>query len=111
MNAPPAVANLFDLAGVSPAAEDFAPLVARPGLRIERIVSHGQATPEGEWLEEPYAEWAVLLCGRAGLRFEGADEPLALKPGDHLLIEAGRRHRVEWTDPSQPTVWLAVHHA
>jgi cupin 2 domain-containing protein len=31
-------------------------------------------------------------------------------PGDHVHIPAHRRHRVEWTDPAQPTVWLAVHH-
>jgi len=29
--------------------------------------------------------------------------------GDHLLIPAGERHRVEATDPAGPTVWLAVH--
>jgi cupin 2 domain-containing protein len=35
---------------------------------------------------------------------------VAMKPGDYLDIPAHRRHRVEWTDPAQPTVWLAIHY-
>ena len=83
-------------------------LVAAPGLRIERIVSHGEASPPGFWYDQPQAEFVVLLEGAAQLRF--ADEPTAriLGPGDCLAIAAHRRHRVEWTDPARPTVWLAV---
>ena len=33
------------------AEEAFTTLVDRPGMRIERIVSTGQATPEGEWYD------------------------------------------------------------
>jgi cupin 2 domain-containing protein len=44
------------------------------------------------------------------LRFEDEPEPRLLRPGDYLLIPAYRRHRVEWTDPTQPTVWLALHY-
>ena len=83
-------------------------LVAAPGMRIERIVSLGQASPPGFWYDQDEAEWVLLLAGAARLRF--ADEPAArdLRPGDQLLIAAHRRHRVEWTDPSAPTIWLAV---
>jgi len=83
-------------------------LVAAPGLRIERIVSHGQASPPGFWYDQPQAEFVLLLEGGAQLRF--ADEPAAriLGPGDCLDIAAHRRHRIEWTDPARPTVWLAV---
>jgi cupin 2 domain-containing protein len=52
----------------------------------------------------------ALLSGAAGLRFEDEAEPRVLAPGDHLLIPAHRRHRVEWTDPETPTVWLALHY-
>ncbi len=85
-------------------------LFAAPGLRIERIVSLGQASPEGFWYDQAEAEWVLLLAGRARLRF--ADEAAArlLGPGDHLHIAPHRRHRVDWTDPAQPTVWLAVFH-
>ena len=34
--------------------------------------------------------------------------PRALSRGDQLLIAAGRRHRVEATDPAPGTVWLAL---
>jgi cupin 2 domain-containing protein len=85
-------------------------LLAAPGLRIERIVSHGQTSPPDFWYDQPQAEWVLLVQGAARLRF--ADEPheWVLVPGDWLHIRAHRRHRVEWTDPSQPTVWLAVFH-
>ena len=33
-----------------------------------------------------------------------------LRPGDHILLGAHVRHRVEWTDADTPTVWLAVHY-
>jgi cupin 2 domain-containing protein len=83
-------------------------LVARPGLRIERIVSFGQASPEGFWYDQGAAEWVLLLAGAARLRFEDETQARALGPGDWLEIAAHRRHRVEWTDPAQPTIWLAV---
>lgn len=85
-------------------------LLTAPGLRIERIVSHGQASPPGFWYDQTQAEWVLLLKGAARLRF--ADEPNEhmLGPGDWLHIAAHRRHRVEWTDPAQPTIWVAVFH-
>ena len=51
----------------------------------------------------------MLLTGGAGLRFDGETKVRELKPGDYLHIPAHVRHRVEWTHPSEPTVWLAVH--
>jgi cupin 2 domain-containing protein len=88
--------------------ERFETLLDLPDLRLERIVSTGQATPEGEWLEQEWSEWVIVLLGSAELRFEG-EEPLSLGPGDWVLIPAGRRHRVERTDIYRPTVWLALH--
>jgi cupin 2 domain-containing protein len=85
-------------------------LAQTAAVRIERIVSTGQATPPGQWFDQERDEWVVVLRGRAGLRFEDADAPIAMGPGDHVTIAAHRRHRVEWTDPGQPTVWLAVHY-
>ena len=37
-------------------------------------------------------------------------EPLELGPGDYVDLPAHRRHRVEWTTPDEPTVWLAIHY-
>ncbi|MBF0375776.1 MAG: cupin, partial [Alphaproteobacteria bacterium] len=79
------------------------------GTRLLRIVSHGQATPPGEWYDQPDDEWVALLAGGAGLLIEGETEPRALRPGDWLLLPAGRRHRVEWTASGVATIWLALH--
>jgi len=86
-------------------------LVRTAGLRLERIVSTGQATPPGQWYDQPTDEWVMVVEGRAGLRFEGADATVVMERGDHVLIAAHRRHRVEWTDTTMPTVWLALHHS
>jgi cupin 2 domain-containing protein len=77
-------------------------------VRIDRIVSTGQASPEGFWYDQEEVEWVVVLQGEAKLLLEGEAQPSHLKPGDHLTIPAHRRHRVEWTSPNEHTVWLAV---
>ncbi|WP_310493688.1 cupin domain-containing protein [Dechloromonas sp.] len=104
--------NLFaDLPRSTGKDEQFSNLLDRPGLRIERIVSTGQCSPEGFWYDQPEGEWVAVLQGQATLRFEDTPEPVRLNPGDFIDIAPHRRHRVEWTDPEQPTVWLAVHYA
>jgi cupin 2 domain-containing protein len=103
--------NLFAPIPPGSTAEIFQELLATPNFRLERIVSSGQATPPGEWFDQETHEWVVLLTGSAGLRFADEPEPRVLSPGDYLLIPAHRRHRVEWTDPAAPTVWLALHYA
>ena len=88
--------------------EVFTTLLERGGVRIERIVSHGQATPEDRPFVQDADEWVVVLRGSAGLRIEGRAE-MALMPGDHVFIPGGTRHWVTRTDPDTPTLWLAVH--
>ena len=85
-------------------------VLAMRGLRIERIVSHGQASPPGFWYDQPEGEWVILLAGTARVRFADEPDERVLGPGDCIHIAAHRRHRVEWTDPATPTVWLAVFH-
>ena len=103
--------NLFaGLPVTAQPTELFDTLLNLPGLRIERIVSTGQTSPAGFWYEQADAEWVVLLSGEALLRFEDEIEARRLRAGDWLYIEPQRRHRVDWTDPAAPTVWLAVHH-
>lgn len=89
--------------------EQFLPLLAAPGVRVERIVSFGQASPPGFWYDQEEAEWVILLAGSAGLRFSDRDEIFVLAPGDYVEIAAHRLHRVEWTDAALPTIWLAIH--
>jgi len=102
--------NLWEGLSADGSRETVDVLAAGVGVRIERIVSTGQATPPGQWYDQDLHEWVVLLSGRAALSFEGTTDLLALEPGDHVTIPAHCRHRVEWTDPIQPTVWLAVHY-
>lgn len=84
-------------------------LLVSSGVRIERIVSTGQASPPGFWYDQKDAEWVVLLQGGAKLRYADETEDRLLVPGDWLYIAPGRRHRVEWTEPGCVTIWLAVH--
>ena len=80
------------------------------GLRIERIVSQGQSSPEGFWYDQDEHEWVVVIEGRAVVQFEGEAEAIELQRGSYLNIPARARHRVVWTDPDQKTVWLAIHY-
>ena len=84
-------------------------LLCTTGLRIERIISLGHTSPEGFWYDQEAPEWVLLLKGAARLRFEG-EELIDLRPGAFVHIPAHARHRVEWTDPDEPTIWLAIHH-
>jgi cupin 2 domain-containing protein len=88
-------------------ADESVQILARDaGIRIERIVSHGHASPEGFWYDQEQHEWVVVLKGAATLHFE--DQIIKLKPGDFVNIPAHKRHRVAWTTADEPTVWLAV---
>jgi cupin 2 domain-containing protein len=104
----PAVFNLHDGVPRKAEAEIFTALLERPGIRIERIVSTGQATPADAPFRQDHEEWVLLLSGAAGLWIEGEGE-VRLLPGDCVTIAAGAAHRVTWTDADAPTVWLAVH--
>jgi cupin 2 domain-containing protein len=99
------------LAGVRPdaSAERFEELLALPGVRIERIVSYGQASPPDFWYDQPQGEWVLLVDGGAGLQFEDEAAPRSLQPGDYVWIAPHRRHRVIWTAPGRATIWLAIH--
>jgi cupin 2 domain-containing protein len=88
--------------------ELFTTLLDAANVRIERIVSHGHASPEGFWYDQDQHEWVVVLKGAARLRFE--DETIEMKPGDFIDIPVHTKHRVEWTTPDEPTLWLAVHY-
>ena len=101
--------NLFADIPADLPEESIQTLLSVPGLRIERIISLGHNSPEGFWYDQEAHEWVLLLKGAARLRFEG-DGPIDLAPGTFVNIPAHRRHRVEWTDPSGPTIWLAIHY-
>jgi len=110
MLAPPhPFGSLFDDVPEALEEEEFRVLLETESLRIERIVSTGHTSAEHDWFDQPWDEWVLLLKGAARLVFDGDDAPRPLSPGDYLLIPAHVRHRVDWTAPDRPTVWLAVH--
>lgn len=108
MSATP-LGNLLSPLPAPGALESFQDIVSRPGCRVERIVSHGHASPPGFWYDQGWDEWVLVLQGMAVLTLDGVGSPLHLQPGDHCMIPAGTRHRVESTDAGGPTVWLAIH--
>ena len=105
------VRNLMEQLEASSARERIESLIVTRHVRIERIISHGHVSPEGFWYDQEEHEFVVLVSGAARLRFADENQPVELKPGDCLNIDAHRRHRVEWTTPNEPSVWLAVFYA
>jgi cupin 2 domain-containing protein len=87
--------------------ELFTTLTRGAGVRVERIVSRGHASPKDFWYDQAEAELVLVILGAARLELEGRGE-IALGPGDWLDIPAHLRHRVSWTTPDVDTVWLAV---
>ena len=85
-------------------------LLTADNLRIERIISHGHASQPGFWYDQDQHEWVLVLKGLARLLIEGEEQGIEMKPGDFVNIQAHKKHRVEWTTPDEPTIWLAVHY-
>jgi cupin 2 domain-containing protein len=81
--------NLFVDLPASPPEEFFTTLLQAPGVRIERIVSHGHQSPAAFWYDQPESEWVVVLKGAARLEFE--DGTLEMRPGDYVNISARKK--------------------
>ena len=105
----PIMNNIFSAIPATLPDELVEVLLAADNVRIERIVSLGHASPPGFWYDQDQAECVIVLQGMARLRFEHG-EPIQMKPGDFINIAAHSRHRVVWTTPEEPTIWLAVHY-
>jgi len=102
------ITNLFAEIPTRLPDEMFTTLIASPDVRIERIISHGHVSPDGFWYEQDQHEWVIVLQGRAWLQFE--EQTIEMHPGDFVNIPASSKHRVAWTTPDEPTVWLAVYY-
>ena len=83
-------------------------LLDSESVRVERIVSDGHASPQDFWYDQDQNEWVVLLSGAAKLQFE--NETVKMIPGDYITIPAHKRHRVAWTTPDEPTIWLVIYY-
>lgn len=103
-----AIANIFNNIPAILPEELTENLLVQENLKIERIISQGHKTPDGEWYEQAWDEWVLLLQGEAILAYEDGNK-VNMKTGDYLLIPSHVRHRVEWTQTCVNTIWLAVH--
>ncbi len=102
--------NLLDYLPQTGMEEVFETLIYSSQVRIERIISRGQATPAGQWYDQENHEWVMVVKGKACIIYKDG-ERLEMGPGDYINIPAHVKHRVEWTDPNTETVWLAVHYS
>jgi cupin 2 domain-containing protein len=107
--------------------EVFETLATGSNIKIERIISKGHITPEGDWYDQDQDEWVMVLKGHGILEFESPRDQemmvletkelkmkglevkeIEMKAGDAVNIPKHCKHRVKWTDPNQETIWLAV---
>jgi cupin 2 domain-containing protein len=100
------VKNIFDDLPQNLPKEVVQTLIRAADVRIERIISHGHCSLADFWYDQPQHEWVIVLKGAARLQFE--DGMVEMKPGDFVNIPAFKKHRVDWTTPDEPTVWLGV---
>jgi cupin 2 domain-containing protein len=102
--------NLFTDIPEDLSGEFMSVLAGNEYVKVERIVSAGHASPEGFWYDQEENEWVMLASGSAVLSIEKDSdiEQVVLHSGDHLLIPAHQRHRVESTSQTEKTIWLAV---
>jgi cupin 2 domain-containing protein len=107
-NSVPPTSNILMPLPALGADESVGTLLKGNGFRLERIVSHGQASPAGFWYDQDDAEWVLVVTGKARLTIEGEGADRELLPGDSVFLPAHCRHRVAWTRPDQPTVWLTI---
>lgn len=101
------ISNLFD--AIEPPFENeiFEDLLISENIRVERILSAGHTSPEGSWYDQSENEWVLVLQGAGVIEYENG-EKLKLDKGQFVNIPAHTKHRVEWTEPKQTTIWLAI---
>ena len=98
--------NIFDKIIVDKEEENFFEIFKNETIKIEKIVSNGQTSPENFWYEQEKSEFVLLLEGFAILEFENRE--VELKKGDCINIKAKQKHRVKFTSLDEPTIWFAV---
>ncbi|ALO35799.1 cupin [Colwellia sp. MT41] len=101
------MANIFSNIPAELANEIFEDILITDKLRIERIVSKGQTSPDTGWYDQSENEWLIVLSGYGVIEYINGDQ-VTLKQGDYLNIKAHEQHRVIATSSDEATVWLAV---
>jgi cupin 2 domain-containing protein len=104
------IGNIFEAIPAEINQEIFSELVQSDKVKIQRIISKGQTSPESGWYDQAENEWVIVLKGEATILFENGDD-VHLVSGSYLTIPANTKHKVTWTVPDQETIWLAVHYS
>jgi cupin 2 domain-containing protein len=78
-------------------------------VRIERIVSTSQTTPPGEWFDQDWDEWVLLISGAAEILLaektpRDCSNPATTSSFRRISGTGSRGPR-----PERPTIWLAIH--
>lgn len=100
------VENIFDNIVIDKDKEQFFELLKKDNIRVEKIVSNAQTSPEDFWYCQDENEFVLLLQGEAVLEFENSE--IELKEGDYCNISSKVKHRVKYTSKEKPTIWLAI---
>ncbi|MEO6693804.1 MAG: cupin [Ignavibacteria bacterium] len=88
--------------------EQFLPIISNPNIYIERIISSGHNTPDGQWLEDDRNEWVLLIRGHSEILLENGETKM-LNSGDHIMIGKNKKHRIVKTSKDPDCIWLAVY--
>ncbi len=99
--------NIFKNLPANTKEEIFEDLLNHNNIKIERIISSGQTTPEESPYIQDQAEWVIVLKGKADVIFCDSGKEHNLTEGDYLFIPAKCSHRVTYT--ADETIWLAIH--
>ncbi|MFC1665375.1 cupin [Pseudomonadota bacterium] len=102
--------NIFEAIPADIPSEIFEDLIRNANFRLERIVSHGHASPDNEWYDQDDDEWVLLIEGSAQIEFQTDRRIANLTKGSILNIPAHSKHRVNWTQKENPTIWLTIHY-
>ena len=98
--------NIFDIEQlISSKNEVINNIIDNKSVKIERIVSTGQSSPDNFWYNQNQNEWVVVLQGYGVIEYTDGSS-IKLSTGDSLYIPAHKKHRVQET--TNPTIWLAV---
>ena len=103
------VRNLFNDIPEKSDQEFLDILLQKDSIKVERIVSRGHSSPENFWYDQDKNEFVLLISGYAGLIFDDGTK-INLKPGDYLIIPAHKKHRIEFTDPIEKSIWLTIYY-
>jgi cupin 2 domain-containing protein len=85
--------------------EIFETILSSKDVKIERIISYGQATNSEFWYDQDEGEFVIVLKGESKIKYNN-EKIYELKTGDSLYIPAHQKHQVIYT--ADPTIWLAI---